>query len=55
MNRQVFGGGKCQNCSSSNVTQNREFLDWLDRLKRFVWNFATFARLPFGHFFAGNS
>ena len=33
-------------------------MDWVDKpqnYKRFVWNFATFARLPFEQFFAENS
>ena len=30
-------------------------MDWVDRPQNFVWNFATFARLPFGHFSAENS
>ena len=42
---EVFGGGKWQNGSSKNITQNREF----------VWNFATFARFPFGQFSTQNS
>ena len=32
-------------------------MDWVDKLQNyeFVWNFATFARLPFGQFVAENS
>ena len=55
---EVFGGGKWQNGSSTNITQNREFV-WMGRqakkLEGFVWNFATFARFPFGQFSTENS
>ena len=32
---EVFGGGKWQNGSSTNITQNRECMDWVDRPKNY--------------------
>ena len=51
LNFRVFGGRKRQDGSSLNITQNREFV-WIGwrghKLLGSVWNFTTFARLPFG-------
>ena len=46
-NRSIWRRTEWLNGSSSNITQNREFMDWVDRPQGFVWNFATFARLLF--------
>ena len=46
---EVFGGGKWQNCSSTNITQNKEFV-WIgwtgQKLIRVCMEFCNFCKVP---------
>ena len=58
---EVFGGGKWQNGSSTNITQNREFVwigYWVDRPKHYKGLYGILQLTqgsPFGQFSTENS